>query len=106
SLCEALQVGTPSVATYIGGIPSLVQHGRTGLMFPAGDAAMLADSIARIFRDDDFAAHLGLAARMEASERHNPRRVASPALEAYYDLAARDGASAGRAPELVARKAH
>src|SRR5581483_2952640 len=51
SLCEAMQVGLPCVASYAGGVPSLIEHGRTGLLFPPGDAPLLAEYIARIFRD-------------------------------------------------------
>jgi L-malate glycosyltransferase len=91
SLCEAMQVGLPCVATFSGGIPSLVQNGRTGLLFPAGDAPLLADAITKIFRDDDFALGLGRAARIEASERHEPQRVVSQVLNAYKDVAANGG---------------
>src|SRR5258708_2713571 len=88
SLCEAMQVGLPCVATYAGGIPSLVEHGRTGLLFPPGDAPLLADAIMRIFRDDDLATWLGQAARTEASERHAPQRVISQLLNAYDNVVA------------------
>jgi glycosyltransferase involved in cell wall biosynthesis len=83
SLCEAMQVGLPCVASYAGGIPSLIEDGRTGLLFPPGDAPLLAESILRIFRDDDLARRLGRAARIEASERHAPDRVLSELLDAY-----------------------
>ena len=83
SLCEAMQVGLPCVATYAGGIPSLVDGGRTGLLFPAGDAALLARAILRIFRDDDLARRLSRQAREEALERHAPRRIVSQVLDAY-----------------------
>jgi glycosyltransferase involved in cell wall biosynthesis len=88
SLCEAMQVGLPCVATYTGGIPSLVDHGRTGLLFPTGDAALLADMILRIFRDDDLACRLSRAARAEASQRHAPQRVISQLLNTYNDVIA------------------
>jgi len=83
SLCEAMQAGLPCIASYAGGIPSLVESGRTGLLFPPGDAAMLARAILRIFRDDDLAQRLGRAARAAASERHAPQRVVSDLLDAY-----------------------
>jgi glycosyltransferase involved in cell wall biosynthesis len=88
SLCEAMQVGLPCVATYVGGIPSLLHHGRTGLLFPPGDAPLLADAIMRIFRDDDLAGRLSRAARAEASERHAPQRVISQLLNCYHDVVA------------------
>ncbi len=90
SLCEAMQVGLPCVASYTGGIPSLVEQGRTGLLFPAGDAPLLADAIGQIFRDDDLACRLGVAARAEASERHAPERVLSQLLNAYKNVIAHD----------------
>jgi glycosyltransferase involved in cell wall biosynthesis len=83
SLCEAMQVGLPCVASSAGGIPSLVQHGRTGLLFPTGDAPLLAEAILRIFRDEDLASRLGRAARAEASDRHSPGRVIQQLLSAY-----------------------
>jgi len=83
SLCEAMQVGLPCVASYAGGIPSLVQDGRTGLLFPTGDAPLLAEAILRIFRDEDLASRLGRAARAEASERHAPRKVIEQLRGAY-----------------------
>jgi Glycosyltransferase len=87
SLCEAMQVGLPCVASYAGGIPSLVEHGRTALLFPMGDVPLLADSILRIFRDDELACRLGDTARFEASERHAPQRVVSQLRAAYEAVA-------------------
>src|SRR5579872_3288944 len=62
SLCEAMQVGLPCVASYAGGLPSLVEDRHTGLLFPPGDAPMLAAAILQIFRDDDLAVRLSDAA--------------------------------------------
>ena len=95
SLCEAMQVGLPCAASYAGGIPGLVDHGRTGFLFPCGDAPLLADSILRIFRDDDLAARLGQAARDEATYRHAPERVVAQLLAAY-NHAAGDGPYGGQ----------
>jgi glycosyltransferase involved in cell wall biosynthesis len=91
SLCEAMQVGLPCVATYVGGIPSLIKDRQTGLLFPAGDAPVLAEAISQVFRDDDFAIGLGRAARIEASERHAPQRVVTQLLNAYGDVAGKGG---------------
>lgn len=87
SLCEAMLAGLPCAASYAGGIPSLIDHERTGLMFPAGDAPLLAESIQRIFRDDELASCLGRSARAAASERHAPARIVAQVMQAYETLA-------------------
>ena len=86
ALCEAMLVGLPCVATYTSGILSNVEHGRTGLLFPPGDAVLLADAIVRVFRDDDLAQRLGRTARTVALERHAPDRIVSQLLDAYHKV--------------------
>lgn len=45
ALLEALALERPVVATEVGGVPSVVQHMRTGLLVPPGDAAALAKAM-------------------------------------------------------------
>ncbi len=83
SLCEAQLVGMPCVASCVGGIPSLVRHGKTGLLFPPGDAPMLAERIREVFRSHSLAERLGQNARTEAIGRHASTTVVKQMLEAY-----------------------
>jgi glycosyltransferase involved in cell wall biosynthesis len=83
SMCEAMLLGLPCVASYAGGMPTTVSAGRGGLLFPPGDAALLADCIRRVFEDDGFASSLGQAAREEARVRHDPQRVVQEQMDAY-----------------------
>jgi glycosyltransferase involved in cell wall biosynthesis len=91
SLCEAMRVGVPCIASYAGGLPSLVKDGETGSFFPPGDAPCLARQLDRIFRDDALAARLGDAAWRAASARHDPERIVRQLLEAYRAVARRRG---------------
>ena len=50
-LLEALEFGLPLIASDVGGIPDIVQHGETGLLVPPGDAGALADAIVRVVED-------------------------------------------------------
>jgi glycosyltransferase involved in cell wall biosynthesis len=61
SVVEALAVGTPVLATRVGGVTEVVRDGENGLLVPAGDPAALADAIGR------FAADAELRDRLRAS---------------------------------------
>jgi glycosyltransferase involved in cell wall biosynthesis len=86
SLCEAMTVGTPSVSSYVGGIPSLGADGRELLFFPAGDAYLLAARISEIFESDSLANSLSSSCRARAKERHSSARVVGQVMGAYRAL--------------------
>ena len=65
SLMEAGACGIPAVATAVGGVPELVDHGITGFLVPAGDAPALAAALEQLLHDQDLAARLGAAARVK-----------------------------------------
>lgn len=69
-LVEAMQMGVPVVATAAGGVGEIVHEGETGLIYPPGAPAELADRLERLARDPDFAAALGRAGRALAAERY------------------------------------
>ena len=49
SVMEALAAGKPVLGSRIGGIPEMVQEGRTGFLFRPGDAEDLASAIGRLY---------------------------------------------------------
>src|SRR5438552_2070389 len=65
SLMEAGACGLPAVATAVGGVPELVDHGITGFLVPAGNAPALAAALEQLLHDQDLAARLGAAARVK-----------------------------------------
>jgi glycosyltransferase involved in cell wall biosynthesis len=59
---EALAMGTPVIATRVGGVPEIVHDGVNGLLVESGDRAGLSAAIARLLADDDLRARLRSAA--------------------------------------------
>jgi glycosyltransferase involved in cell wall biosynthesis len=60
---ESLSVGTPVVATAVGGVPEVVHDDENGLLVPAGDVAALAGAIRRVLEDGALHARLAAAAK-------------------------------------------
>lgn len=60
---DAFACGTPVVATAAGGIPELVENGKTGLLVPVGDHHSLAIDVARLLDDKSLADDLVSAAK-------------------------------------------
>ena len=88
SMAEALTIGVPSVVSLVGGVPNLIDDGKTALGFPPGDGAVLAEQIRRIFRDDDLAMRLSRAAKETARPRYSPGSIV-PQMVAIYQAIAR-----------------
>ena len=53
SVLEALASGVPVVSTNVGGVPYMVEHGKTALLVPARDPAAMADAILTLLNDSD-----------------------------------------------------
>jgi glycosyltransferase involved in cell wall biosynthesis len=66
---EAQACGTPVVATYSGGIPEYVLHGRTGILVARSEAKELAMAISQVLDNPALARAMGEAGRQRAVER-------------------------------------
>jgi len=63
TVVEALAVGTPVIATAVGGVPEVVRDGENGLLVPPDDPEALAAAIRRFFGDGELRRRLAEAAR-------------------------------------------
>jgi glycosyltransferase involved in cell wall biosynthesis len=85
SVVESLALGTPVIASRMGGLPELVEHGRTGLLFPAGDAEALAECLRQISQKEANTCEMAANALVTARERYSPERHLAQLLEIYID---------------------
>ncbi|GEL16910.1 glycosyltransferase family 4 protein [Pseudonocardia asaccharolytica] len=63
ALVEAMACARPVIGSRVGGIPTVIDEGRTGLLVPPGDAGSLAEACLRLLTDDEMCARLGMAGR-------------------------------------------
>lgn len=86
SLGEAMLVGTPSIATFVGGVPSILKDGVEGKLVPSGDPAALAGAIRRWFEHPDEAESCVEFARRTAYARHDVKTNAEKTIGIYREL--------------------
>ncbi len=70
ALIEAMAAGLPVIASRVGGIPAVINHERTGLLVPPGDARALAEALRRVLDRPEWASQLGAAASRSVDSRY------------------------------------
>ncbi len=85
-LIEALQQGTPVVATRVSGHPEVIEDGVGGLLVPVDDPGAMAAACLRLLQDPDLAAALGDAGRRAVAERFDLDRQVDAYLHYYRAL--------------------
>ena len=70
SIGEAMLVGTPIVASDVGGIKSFMEHEKEGMLYHSTAVYMLADNVIRIFNSRSLAIQLGNNAHERAKKYH------------------------------------
>mgnify|MGYP000963962562 CR=1 FL=1 len=86
SLGEAQLVGTPAIGSYVGGIPDMIEHKKTGFLYRFEEVEMLANYICNIFADDNLALSLSKESRKIANQRHSPQNNTEKLLEIYKQI--------------------
>jgi glycosyltransferase involved in cell wall biosynthesis len=86
---EAMSAGLPIAATNVGGVPEILEDGKTGLLVPARDPVAMAAAIRQLMTDAELSRRLGASAQAEArsaytleSYRHKLVRFYQGTLEA------------------------
>lgn len=83
SLCEAQFLGIPVLATYVGGIPSMVVNGKDGILFPANAPYTAASLIKKVTSDRVLAENLSKEAMTIAARRHNRKEIGERLYNIY-----------------------
>lgn len=85
-LLEALVLARPVVASRVGGIPEVIEHGISGLLVTPGREDEFARSCIALMDDYGWAQRLGAAGRKRVEERFSARLMAAKVAEVYRKL--------------------
>ena len=85
-IAEAMAAGRPVIASRIGGIPEIIEHGVTGLLVEPGDGRGLATGIRRILEEPGFGERLALNALKATRHRFDLERQVSVYADLFEDV--------------------
>lgn len=90
SLGEAMLLGVPSIASFVGGIPSMISHEKEGFLYQFDAPYMLAHYISKIFNQDELALKISTEGRKRAQLTHDRKTNSKTLIDAYSAILRRD----------------
>jgi len=85
-LIEAMAIGTPAVAFATGGVPSVLNHGKAGILVPDGDLEAMTSSILKVIHNPELSRGLKSAGRCWVYQEFGLAQAASRLLHTYREL--------------------
>lgn len=99
ALLEAMAVGVPVVASAVGGIPSVVQDGRDGLLVSPGRIEELTGAVEKVMKDDVLRKKLSKKGRERIREKYDIKAWTRKMENEYLGLCGRGNNSGTKARE-------
>ncbi|MDP9201039.1 MAG: glycosyltransferase family 4 protein [Gemmatimonadota bacterium] len=87
SVIDAMALGIPPIAFAVGGLPEVIEDGKSGLLVPAGDVQRFIRAAAELVTNDALRVRLGEGARLRARE-FNANRMIERTAEVYHKVTA------------------
>jgi len=86
SLCEAMLIGMPCIATFAGGTGSMIQDRQEGILIQDGDPWVMAGAIVEMAYSFEVAIGMGAKARLRALKRHDKDGIVTQLLDIYQTV--------------------
>ena len=87
-LIEGMSLGKPAVSTDVGGIATLIDDGRTGLIVAPGSVEDLASALLRLLKNEAYANALGSAALDRYENGYTPQHMTGRLQKLFAEVAA------------------
>lgn len=89
SVCEAMMLGMPVIASFAGGTASMLTNEKDGILVQDGDPYVLAGAIIYLYLNPDKALQYANLARETAYKRHNKKQIIENII-LYYNIIIKD----------------
>jgi len=86
TLLEAMRAGVPIAASRVGGIPYLLEEGKSGLLVPPADSAALADALSLLCEQPTIGREMAVAARTRFQTSYTSERMAEGYHRIYLNV--------------------
>jgi len=86
AVAEAMASGIPVIASRVGGIPSMIDHGKTGILVKPNEPVELGQAIVNLLGNREKLDQISYNAKAVAKERYFPSTVADIALKNYKTI--------------------
>lgn len=83
---EAMAASVPVMAAKVGGVPDLIEDGKTGLFCDSQSATSMSGAVEKLLEQSELRKILATEARRVAQERFHPTMVARRHLEIYREV--------------------
>ena len=88
AIIESLSVGTPVIASRVGGIPEIIIDGETGFLFKSEDVEMLSSKMIRFLKDPDLQKRMSKAARADFLDRFEINKIIESQIQWLEEIGA------------------
>jgi glycosyltransferase involved in cell wall biosynthesis len=89
TVLEAFMARKPVIASRMGGLPFIVEEGKSGLLFEAGKREELAKKIQHLVNNPEEATRMGAHARTLSETKYGPQQAYSNLMDIFFQVQSR-----------------
>ena len=86
ALIEAQSAARPCVATCVGGVPNVIENGRSGILVPSFDVNGFTNALLQLLNNPDMAISMGRYGRKKIKTKFNEKRLFRDIMHLYEEL--------------------
>ncbi|MDO4413628.1 MAG: glycosyltransferase family 4 protein [Erysipelotrichaceae bacterium] len=87
TLGEAMILGVPSIASFVGAMPEMIEHGKDGFLYPFNEPYIMAHYICKLFKDSELAEQYSVLGHKHAEKTYDKEKNKQQLIKMYQCIA-------------------